>query len=44
LPRGGKSPTYRQQTLFSEDDALPLILDGNELGTISVNELFMKLK
>jgi Uma2 family endonuclease len=38
-PRGGKKPTYRQQTNYGPDDEVPLVIDGKEVGRIPVKEL-----
>ncbi|WP_439630558.1 Uma2 family endonuclease [Gemmata sp.] len=38
-PKGGKNPTYRQQTNYGPDDTVPVVVGGNELGRISVKEL-----
>ncbi|MBA4188428.1 MAG: Uma2 family endonuclease [Planctomycetaceae bacterium] len=38
-PRGGKNPTYKQQTNYGPDDEVPVVIDGKELGRISVKEL-----
>lgn len=38
-PRGGKSPTYKQQTDYGPDDAVPVVVGGKELGRIPVKEL-----
>jgi len=38
-PRGGKKPTYRQQTNYGPDDEVPVVIAGKELGRIAVKEL-----
>jgi hypothetical protein len=39
-PRGGKNPTYKQQTKnYGPDDAVPVVIGGKELGRIAVKEL-----
>jgi hypothetical protein len=38
-PRGGKNPTYKLRTDYGPDDAVPVVVGGNELGRISVKEL-----
>jgi len=38
-PRGGKSPTYRQQDDYGPDDSVPVVVAGRQLGTIPVKEL-----
>jgi Uma2 family endonuclease len=38
-PRGGKNPTYRQQTNYGPDDAVPVVVAGKEVGRIPVKEL-----
>jgi len=38
-PRGGKSPTYKKQTIYGPVDAVPVVVRGKELGRIPVNEL-----
>jgi len=38
-PRGGKNPTYKQQTNYGPDDEVPVVIGGKELGRISVKEL-----
>jgi hypothetical protein len=39
LPRGGKSPTYRQTDVYSPGQAVPVVLAGQQVGTIPVSEL-----
>jgi Uma2 family endonuclease len=38
-PKGGKSPSYRQQREYSASQSVPLLLDGHEIARIPVNEL-----
>lgn len=38
-PRGGKNPGYKQHTNYGPDDAVPVVVRGQELGRIPVNEL-----
>ena len=38
-PRGGKNPAYKKQTNYGPDDAVPVVVAGNELGRIAVKEL-----
>ena len=38
-PRGGKNPTYKQQTNYGPDDTVPVVIGGKELGRIAVKEL-----
>ncbi len=38
-PRGGKNPTYKQQTNYGQDDEVPVVIGGKELGRIAVKEL-----
>jgi len=38
-PRGGKNPTYKQQTNYGVDDEVPVMVAGKEMGRISVREL-----
>jgi len=38
-PRGGKNPTYKQQTNYGPDDMVPVVIGGKELGRIAVKEL-----
>ncbi len=38
-PRGGKNPTYKQQTNYGPDDAIPVVVDGKQVGTVAVKEL-----
>ncbi|HEV3439716.1 MAG TPA: Uma2 family endonuclease [Gemmata sp.] len=40
-PRGGKKPTYKQQTNYGPDDEVPLVLNGKEVGRIPVKELLV---
>lgn len=39
LPRGGKTPGYRQQTDYGPGDEVPVVVGGKELGRIPVSEL-----
>ena len=38
-PRGGKSPIYKQRTDYGPDDAVPVVIAGQHVGTIPVKEL-----
>jgi Uma2 family endonuclease len=38
-PRGGKTPTYRQQDHYGPDDSVPVVVAGKTLGTIPVKDL-----
>jgi Uma2 family endonuclease len=38
-PRIGKNPTYKKQTNYGPDDAVPVVIGGKELGRIPVKEL-----
>jgi hypothetical protein len=38
-PRGGKNPTYKQQTNYGPDDEVPVVIGGKQLGRIPVKEL-----
>ncbi len=38
-PRGGKNPTYKQQTNYGPDDAVPVVVGGKPVGTIAVKDL-----
>jgi Uma2 family endonuclease len=38
-PKAGKSPAYRQQQEYGLKDVVPLILAGQQIGTISVRDL-----
>jgi hypothetical protein len=38
-PRGGKNPTYKQHKEYGPDDAVPVVIEGKELGRIPVKEL-----
>ena len=38
-PRGGKNPTYRARADYGPRDAVPVIVGGTPLGTVSVKEL-----
>jgi len=38
-PRGGKSPTYKQQTNYGVDDEVSVMVAGKEIGRIPVKEL-----
>lgn len=38
-PRGGKNPTYKQQTNYGPEQEVPVVIGGKELGRISVKEL-----
>ncbi len=39
-PKGGKSPAYRRRADVAIDGKIPLILNGKEMGQISVLDLF----
>jgi len=39
LPRGGRNPTYRSRIDFATGMAVPVVVAGNTLGTISVDEI-----
>jgi Uma2 family endonuclease len=39
LPRGGKNPTYKRQTNYGPDDAVPVVVAGKQIGRIPVKEL-----
>ncbi len=38
-PRGGKNPTYKQQTNYGPDDEVPVVVGGKQIGRIPVKEL-----
>jgi hypothetical protein len=38
-PRGGKNPAYRQRADYGPADAVPVVIDGQQAGTIPVREL-----
>ncbi len=38
-PKGGKTPAYRRRTDYGLNAKVPLLLEGNELGQVSVSEL-----
>ncbi len=38
-PRAGRSPEYRQRDDYQRSDTIPLILDGRQLGTVSVRDV-----
>ena len=38
-PRGGKSAHYQQVVVYGEDEAVPVVLGGREVGRIAVNEI-----
>lgn len=38
-PRGGKSPNYRKSEFFTPGQSVPVVLVGQTVGTIPVNEL-----
>jgi Uma2 family endonuclease len=38
-PKGGKNPMYKQHTNYGPDDAVPVVIGGQELGRIAVKEL-----
>ena len=38
-PRGGKNPTYKTHTDYGPDDAVPVVIGGQRVGTIAVKEL-----
>ena len=39
LPRGGRNPTYRSRVDYAAGMAVPVVVAGNALGTISVDEI-----
>jgi hypothetical protein len=39
LPRGGKSPTYRQCDVYAHGQTVPVVVGGRTLGSLSVSEL-----
>jgi len=41
-PRGGKTPTYRRRTDYGIDDVIPVILDGENRGSITVRGILPK--
>lgn len=38
-PKGGKAPAYRRRTDYSIDSIVPLIIEGVEIGQVSVRDL-----
>lgn len=38
-PKGGKSPAYRQRADYRLDAKVPLVIEGNEVGQVSVGDL-----
>jgi hypothetical protein len=36
---GGKNPTYREQTSYGPGDAVPVVVGGQALGTVSIDHL-----
>lgn len=38
-PKGGKEPAYRRRTDYSLDVCVPLVIGGEEVGQVSVDEL-----
>jgi Uma2 family endonuclease len=38
-PKGGKSPAYRRRTDFLIDAKVPLVIEGSEMGSVSVGDL-----
>jgi Uma2 family endonuclease len=38
-PKGGKEPAYRQRTDYDADAKVSLVIEGNEIGQVSVREL-----
>lgn len=38
-PKGGKEPAYRRRTDYAIDACVPLAIDGNDVGQVSVDEL-----
>lgn len=38
-PRAGKSPGYRERRDYRGDQAIPLVIDGREVGTVIAEEL-----
>ena len=41
LPRGGRNPTYRSRVDYAAGMAVPVVVAGNALGTISVDEILL---
>jgi Uma2 family endonuclease len=39
LPRGGRSPAYRQRQDYAANDAVPLVIEDREIARIPVREL-----
>ena len=39
LPRGGRNPTYRNRVDFTAGTTVPVVIAGQTLGTISVDEI-----
>lgn len=38
-PKGGKSPAYRRRADYRLDAKVPLVIEGNEVGQVSVSDL-----
>lgn len=38
-PKGGKSPAYRRRSDYRLDAKVPLVIEGNEVGQVSVGDL-----
>jgi hypothetical protein len=38
-PKGGKNPTYKSRTDYGPDDAVPVVVGGKQVGTVTVKEL-----
>jgi hypothetical protein len=37
-PRAGKSPAYRQRRDYARKESVPVVLDGEEIGRIAVED------
>lgn len=42
-PKGGKSPAYRGRSDYRLDAKVPLVIEGNEVGQVSVGDLWPSL-
>jgi len=38
-PKGGKAPAYRARRVYGPEESVPLIIAGQELGSIAVRDL-----
>jgi Uma2 family endonuclease len=38
-PKGGKSPSYRCRTDYPHNVSVPLIIEGQEIGQVAVDDL-----